>query len=192
MTSIRVPTDDALTFETRTADGERIKPGDHRGSPDDATYVEVTFSRTEQELNDCLEKVSGFVRAACAMLGIPLDAPAMVGKRKFPKPCDVDSVVDSAVIQIKRAVSTHFGAASTVNERDPVLRDARRMLNDLHVRLHRVNPSPTVDVTAAFLLAKDWYICSWRLTNSRSNDNDRRKAIVDWKQALDDYAKSLG
>lgn len=189
MSAVHVAADDKLKFDVRAPDGTIIKPGDHKGSPDDALLVEVRMSTTERALNDCLEDVSGLVRGGCAMLGIDLGMPLMTGKRAFPKQTDVDTTVDNAVKLIKYQTEKYLRLANNVNERDPVLRDGRRLLHDLVVRLRTIKVSPTTDTTPALILAARWMVCSWLLTNARSNDADKVKAIGDWRDALDEFAR---
>jgi hypothetical protein len=174
-----------LSFETREFDGTRIKPGDHKGHPDEAYQVEITLSNIERELNDLLMNTNGYLRALANMIGIKDGMD--FAHAEFPKQCDVDKTADNAFKLIKFKAEGAVRKIAGVRERDPVLRDARRMTNQYAHMLRQVKPA--IDCAPGIALASDWCMSYWLLVTDRGTDEAKQKGILEWQEAVRRFAK---
>lgn len=174
-----------LSFETRELDGTRIRPGDHKGHPDEAYQVEIRVSNVERGLNDLLADTNGIVRGLANMLGIKDDLD--FAHAKYPKQCDVDKTADNAFKLLKYKAEATVRKINLVSENDPVLRDARRMAVQYLQLLRKVKPE--VDCAPGIALANDWCKCYWLLVTDRGTDEAKQKGLLEWIEATRAFAK---
>ena len=173
-----------LRFETRQSDGTRIRPGDHKGQPEDAPFVEIEISTIERALNDCLANTNGFVREVARMLGLDDSVLNLVphAQGAFPKQVDVDKTCDGAFIGIKRAAEATLPVVNRVRKADPELLEMRAMFRQYVQLLRMVRVH--VDCAPGLYLAARWVECYWQFTNARAGDLEKVAALTRWKHEL--------
>lgn len=178
-----------LRFETRQSDGTRIRPGDHKGQPEDAPFVEVEISQIERALNDCLASTNGFVREVARMTGMDdsvLDVVAHA-QGKFPKQVDVDKTCDGAFIGIKRAAEHALRMVNRVRKADLDLLEARAMFRQYVHMLRMVRIE--VDCAPGIQLAARWVECYWQFANARAGDLEKVAALTRWRHELQEAVR---
>lgn len=164
-----------------------VKPGEGRGSPDDARYVEIHISRVEEAVNDLLVAVTGHLSAATNMLGLEFIADRR--HPKYPHQADLDRVCTATAKLLREHAGKAWKAMATVRERDPVLRAARGMTQEFSRILQQVRLG--VDPSPALFIASRWQVCAWALVNGRSDDAVRMSALFDWKDAVAETARLM-
>ena len=178
---------EALKFTLHDTDGQRIRPGDHKGTPDDAKIVEIVINNAEREMNDLLHDTNGLLRALAQALGIDDD---LINKHKSPRlVSNRDELADNCFKLVKFKAEASVRKVNRVNVSDLVLREARVMLRE-YVRAMRA-VKPTVNSAPGIYLANEWTICYYLLVSERFNSKGKLEATVRWQKAQHEFMKLL-